>query len=181
MKQHCTLTVPRAPSTSRYWSTKCKRKDGTEGRDIWRERDKGNREKDRSNWDLSLSRRWLECDAIQSGKSLKTFLGNLLSLSSGIFLAHFPYFKQKILGRTNRLLSLIRHGPHWKRRGQQFLYYCVRIRYRGNVSTEPLPSNDRGTFTERLPSNDRGGYTDTPRKHTQTATWSHKPTFNFSK
>jgi hypothetical protein len=29
-------------------------------------------------------------------------------------------------------------------------------RYRGNVSTEPLPSNDRGTFTEPLPSNDKG-------------------------
>jgi hypothetical protein len=28
------------------------------------------------------------------------------------------------------------------------LYFCVCIRYRGNVSTEPLPSNDRGTFTE---------------------------------
>jgi hypothetical protein len=27
---------------------------------------------------------------------------------------------QEVLGRTNRLLSLIRHGPHWKRRVQQF-------------------------------------------------------------
>jgi hypothetical protein len=32
----------------------------------------------------------------------------------------------------------------------------VCIRYRGNVSTEPLPSNDKGTITEPLPSNDRG-------------------------
>jgi hypothetical protein len=37
-----------------------------------------------------------------------------------------------------------------------------------------LPSrcNDKGAFTEPLPSNDRG---DT-QTHTQTATWSHKPT-----
>jgi hypothetical protein len=35
-------------------------------------------------------------------------------------------------------------------------------RYRGNVSTEPLPSNDRGIFTKPLRSNDRG-YTNTHR------------------
>jgi hypothetical protein len=33
--------------------------------------------------------------------------------------------KQEVLGRTNRLLSLIRHGPHWKRRVQQFFCCCV--------------------------------------------------------
>jgi hypothetical protein len=37
----------------------------------------------------------------------------------------------------------IRHGPHKKRRVQQFFYCCVRIRCRGTVSTEPLPSNNR--------------------------------------
>jgi hypothetical protein len=52
--------------------------------------------------------------------------------------------KQEVLGRTNRLLSFIQHGPHWKRRAQQFFDCCVCIRYRGNVSTEPLPTNDRG-------------------------------------
>jgi hypothetical protein len=64
--------------------------------------------------------------------------------------------KQEVLERTNRLLSLIRHGPHSKRRAQQFFYCCVCIPFRGNVSTEPLPSNDRGVFTEPLPSNDKG-------------------------
>jgi hypothetical protein len=34
-------------------------------------------------------------------------------------------------------------------------YCCMCIFYRGNVSTEPLSSNDRGIFTEPLPSNDR--------------------------
>jgi hypothetical protein len=53
---------------------------------------------------------------------------------------------QEVPGRTNRLLSLIRHGPHRKRRVQQFLYCCVRIRYHGNVFTEPLSRNDRGIF-----------------------------------
>jgi hypothetical protein len=32
------------------------------------------------------------------------------------------------------------------------------IRYRGNVSTEPLLGNDRGIFTESLPSNDKGTF-----------------------
>jgi hypothetical protein len=36
----------------------------------------------------------------------------------------------------------------------------VCIRYRGNVSPEPLPNNDRGTFTEPLPSNDKGIFTE---------------------
>jgi hypothetical protein len=51
------------------------------------------------------------------------------------------------MGRTNRLLSLMRHGRHWKH-VQQFFYCCVCIRYRGKVSNEPLPSNYRGIFTE---------------------------------
>jgi hypothetical protein len=55
---------------------------------------------------------------------------------------------QELLGRTNRLLPFIRHGPHRKRRVQQFFYCCVCIRYHGNVSTEPLPSNDRGGYTD---------------------------------
>jgi hypothetical protein len=55
-------------------------------------------------------------------------------------------------------------------------YCCACIRYRGNVSTEPLPSNDRGIFTEPLCSNDKGIHI-----HTQTATWSHKLTFIFPK
>jgi hypothetical protein len=36
----------------------------------------------------------------------------------------------------------------------------VCIRYRGNVSTEPLTSNDRGIFTELFPSNDKGIFTE---------------------
>jgi hypothetical protein len=53
-------------------------------------------------------------------------------------------YKQEVLGRTNRLLSSIRQGLHWKRRVQQFFYCWVYIRYRANVLTEQLPSNDRG-------------------------------------
>jgi hypothetical protein len=68
---------------------------------------------------------------------------------------------QQVLGRTNRLLSFMRHGPHWKRRVQKFFYCCLCIRYRGNVSTEPLPSNDKGIFTEPLPSSDKGIFTET--------------------
>jgi hypothetical protein len=53
-------------------------------------------------------------------------------------------FEQEVLGRTTRLLSLRRHEPCSKRLVQQFFYCCVYIHYRGNVSTEPLPNNDRG-------------------------------------
>jgi hypothetical protein len=60
--------------------------------------------------------------------------------------------KQEVLGRTNRILSLMRHGAHRKRRAQQFFYCCVCIRWRGNVFTEPLPSNNRTIFTEPLPA-----------------------------
>jgi hypothetical protein len=79
------------------------------------------------------------------------------------FWTYFPYFVQEVLGRTNRLLSLIRHGPHWKRLVQQFFYCCVCIRYRGNVPTVPLPSNDKGIFTEPLPSTNRGIHIQTYR------------------
>jgi hypothetical protein len=91
-------------------------------------------------------------------------------------------------------------------RVQQYFYCCVCIRYRGNVSTEPLLSNDKeilpsrcvanirgfslshdkGIFTETLPISDKGNFNEPlPSndrgmcRHTQTATWSHKPTFNF--
>jgi hypothetical protein len=63
---------------------------------------------------------------------------------------YFPinlHWKQEVLGRTNRLLFFILHGPHWKRRIQQFFNCCVCICYRGNVCTEPLPSNIQ---TQRL-------------------------------
>jgi hypothetical protein len=52
---------------------------------------------------------------------------------------------QEVLGRT-AYFPLIRHGPHTKR-SVQFLY-CVGIRCRGNVFTEPLPSSD--THRHRL-------------------------------
>jgi hypothetical protein len=78
------------------------------------------------------------------------------SLKNVVFLlAYFPYFEQEVLGRTNRLLSLIPYGSHRKRRVQKFVYCCMCIRYRGNVSTEPLPSNE-GIFTEPLPTKHRG-------------------------
>jgi hypothetical protein len=92
-----------------------------------------------------------------------------------IFSLPSPFWKiQEVLERANRLLSFIRHGPHWKLGVQQFFYCCVCIRYRGNDSTEPLPSNDKGIFTEPMSRNDKGGYT-----HTHTATWSHKPIFSL--
>jgi hypothetical protein len=74
--------------------------------------------------------------------------------------------KQEVLGTTNCLISLIRHGPHWKLRVQKFFYCCICIRYHSHVSTKLLPSNNRGICTEPLLSNYRGVYT-----HTQIAMW----------
>jgi hypothetical protein len=99
---------------------------------------------------------------------------------------------------------LTRHGPHRKRRVQQLLNFCMCIRCHGNVFTEPSPSIDKRIHiqTQRL----MGGITkvchwdglschDTHTKihkdwfryskvdvgDTQTARWSHKHTFMFSK
>jgi hypothetical protein len=44
--------------------------------------------------------------------------------------------------------------------GLLYISQVILICYRGNVSTEPLPSNDRDIFTEPLPSNDRGNFTE---------------------
>jgi hypothetical protein len=43
---------------------------------------------------------------------------------------------------------LIRLGPRRKRRIQQFFYCFLCIRCRGNVFTEPLPSNDVGIHVQ---------------------------------
>jgi hypothetical protein len=51
---------------------------------------------------------------------------------------HAPLF-------TKYEVSIIRHGPHTKHRVQQFFYCCLCIRCSGNVFTDPLPSNVRGT------------------------------------
>jgi hypothetical protein len=97
---------------------------------------------------------------------------------------------------------LLRHGPHTKRHVHKFFYCCVCIRCRGNVFTEPLPSNDKRQSDERdlwiTPFRraqvscihtrfrkdrcshsklDSEGYTRTRRSWW----WSHKPTFIFSK
>jgi hypothetical protein len=66
------------------------------------------------------------------------------SLGSSIAACAWRDFEQEVLGRTNRLLSSIPHWPHTKLCVQQFFYCCLCILYRGNVFTQPLPSNDRG-------------------------------------
>jgi hypothetical protein len=97
---------------------------------------------------------WRPC--IQNASRSTRCSSGIQSLSMPIPEWPLAKIKQEFLGRTNRLLSLRRHGPHWNRRVQQFFYCSVCIRYRGSVSTELLPSSDRGIFTEPLPSSDRG-------------------------
>jgi hypothetical protein len=125
--------------------------------------------------------RWVVYSAIHVGR---TDIGLKSSSLCIRFMQETQREKQEVLGRTNGLLPLIRHGPHWKRRVQQFFYCCVCICYRGNVYTEPLPSNEKGIFIEPLPSNH---WATLPSRclativgiHTHTATWSHKPTLFF--
>jgi hypothetical protein len=38
------------------------------------------------------------------------------------------------------------HGPNRKHRFEEYIYCCMRIRYRGNVFTDPLPRNGSGMF-----------------------------------
>jgi hypothetical protein len=51
---------------------------------------------------------------------------------------------KQVLGRNNRLHSLIKHGPNRKRPVQQLFHCCVCITCGGKDFTEPLPSNNRG-------------------------------------
>jgi hypothetical protein len=97
------------------------------------------------------------------GEGSRQSRGKALRWTQGLWWLILPALsvkKQEVLRRTNSVLSSIRHGPHWKRRVQQFLYCWMCIRYRGNVSTEPLPSNDREIFTEPTPSNDKAIFTE---------------------
>jgi hypothetical protein len=89
------------------------------------------------------------------GNSLTSYHGAILCVMchSTIIPSSCYCIKQQVLGRTNRLLSLIRHC-HIENDASKQLFYCVCIRYGGNVSTEPLPSNDTGNFTKPIPNND---------------------------
>jgi hypothetical protein len=62
-----------------------------------------------------------------------------------------------------QLQTMSVYTDSWKRRVQQFFYCCVCIRYRGNFSTDLLPSNYKRIFTElsRYPATIR----DTHTKH----------------
>jgi hypothetical protein len=57
------------------------------------------------------------------------------------------YNNKKFWEELIAYFPLVGHRPHRKRRVQQFLY-CMCIRCRGNVFTEPLPSNDTHTDTQ---------------------------------
>jgi hypothetical protein len=56
--------------------------------------------------------------------------------------------KRKLWEELIAYFSLTRHGPHRIWRFQICFYCCVCIHCRGNVSTEPLLSNDMGMHIE---------------------------------
>jgi hypothetical protein len=139
---------------------------------------------------LFIYRRNIENDASDSS-SIATcvFVTAVWFLSSRCLAAIGGFLSNRCLATKGDTVSLIRHGPHWKRRVQQFLYYCVCIRYCSNVSAEPLPNNGRGIFTKPssclatmegfLPRRYVATIGEGIRVHTQTAMWSHKPTLFF--
>jgi hypothetical protein len=55
---------------------------------------------------------------------------------------------KKLLEELISQFLLIRHGPHRKRRVENFFYSCLCIRCHGNFCTEQLPINDRGIYTQ---------------------------------
>jgi hypothetical protein len=65
---------------------------------------------------------------------------------------HITLYKKKFWEELIVYFPSIRHGPHRKRRVKQFFYCCMCICCRGNIFTEPLPSNERGLHiqTHRL-------------------------------
>jgi hypothetical protein len=92
-------------------------------------------------------------------------------------------YKQEVLGRTNRLLSLIWHGRYWKRLIQQFFYcffcicYAVTFLPSRCLSTIGgfLPNRCLSTIRGFLPSRclaTLGGI----HRYTHTATWYYKST-----
>jgi hypothetical protein len=69
------------------------------------------------------------------------------------------FWNKKFWEEIIAYFPLTRHGPHRNRNNYgntQTARWSHNIRYRGNVSTELLPSNDKGIFTKPLPSNDGG-------------------------
>jgi hypothetical protein len=57
---------------------------------------------------------------------------------------HSLFWNKHFCEELIALICFIRHAPHIKRRLQRFFYYCVCIRYRGNVFTQSLLSNGSG-------------------------------------
>jgi hypothetical protein len=73
-----------------------------------------------------------------------------------IYPSRFHYSNKKCWEELFAYFPRYDTGHIENERVQQFFYCCVCIRYRVNVSTEPLPSKDKGIFSEPLPSNDKG-------------------------
>jgi hypothetical protein len=53
-----------------------------------------------------------------------------------------PHVNLNCQTSTLFFIAILR-GPNRKHRLQQYLYFCFRIRCRGNIFTQPLPSNGR--------------------------------------
>jgi hypothetical protein len=153
---------------------------------------------DRGEWSVSRPGRLTQGE-MGAGTSL------VCSWNPTIFIYHhfylFSLFReiQEVLVRTNCLLSFDTTWTSWKVTHPRILH-C-----RGNVFTEPLPSNDRGIHIQTYRHRLMGGIykesgwdglrchnicirfhkdwfphsnVDRENIHTQTARWSHKPTKN---
>jgi hypothetical protein len=165
--------------------------------------DPGHIESDESNNSSIVARVFVTAVTFLPGRCLATIRGFLSLPSNDEGISTKPLTSND-WGGGNTFLDM----KHWKQRVQQFFYCCACIRYRGNVSTKPLPSNDTRIFTEPsrciatiggflssrclatvevfLPSRCLETIGGTHRRtharaRTHTTTWSHKPTLFFSK
>jgi hypothetical protein len=80
--------------------------------------------------------------------------------------------KKKFWEELIAYFLLIRHGPHIKQHVQEF--FCrICIRCRGNVFTEPSPSNDRGMYIHTDTHTDGRDLWSTPLR------WSQVPWYTY--
>jgi hypothetical protein len=75
--------------------------------------------------------------------SQTTVLQLLFSTCSYCLEENCSYLEPQVTDLSILNWTLLYNGPNRKRRSQQFLYFCSHIRCRGNLFTEPLPSNER--------------------------------------
>jgi hypothetical protein len=97
----------------------------------------------------------------RSRRSSRVNLGPMLCLPHEKSPKNKSNINNKLCEELIAYFPLILHGPHRKRSVRNLFYCCLCVRCRGNVFTDPLPSNEwKDTFTDT--QTDRGDLGSTP-------------------